>query len=230
MRGLPAQGARLRRLHYLVPIHHPFAGLYARVRERVVRLHAEPMEILQHIYLHTHVGGVAQVQRHIISILPLVYKAVLYRVSYMLVEQSHHELLGGARKELPPKVHVVGHGVPEIRIALLLVILVYYAVRHYLEQARTVDGPVIGEMQVHVLPESALGMQVRQPVRIPLSALRVRVARIFEPVSLVCMLHAYPRCKVPSLQRESRHGPPGPYAFMGRIVERVTHIAIFARG
>lgn len=77
------------------------------------------------------------------------------------VEHAHHHLLGRAREELPAQVQVVGSGVLQVRVSLLLIFLVDDAVRHNLEEAGTVDGAGIAEMQSHVGAEVVFGVQVR---------------------------------------------------------------------
>ena len=147
----------------------------------------------------------------------------------MLVEKTGHELFRRFREELPPQVYVVGHGMLQRGIALLLVFLVDDAVRHNLEEARAVYGAGIAEAQVHPVGKHPLDVQARQEVGVFLASGGVNVAREFQGITLTGVFHTQTCYKFPMRQCESSHGISGGYPFVRVIVQRVAHIAELAR-
>ena len=170
-------------------LHDAFVGSHTGVGVGIVGLHAKPVEILHHIHLRTQVAGITEVHRLIIGVLPLVDQAILDRVLQPFVEEADHELLGGFREKLIAQVDVIGHGVLQVGITLLLVIFVEDAVGHDFEEAGAVDGPGVGEAQVGIGVRLPFGMEAGQPVGVALLTLRIHVAREFQHIALLCMLH-----------------------------------------
>ena len=157
--------------------------------EGVVGFDTKLMEIFQHIEFYSHVIGIAHIHRHVISVLPLVDQAILDRVLQPFVEEANHELLGGFREKLIAQVDVIGYGVLQVGVTLLFVIFVEDAVGHDLEEAGAVDVPGVGEAQVGIGVRLLFGMEAGQPVGVALLTLWIHVAREFQHIALLCMLH-----------------------------------------
>ena len=227
--GLSEQRSGLSHGYYVVALHGAFVGGDAGVSEGVVGLDAELAEILQNVDFRTHIVRVAHIHRHVICVLSFVYESIFNGVLQVLVEKTGHELFGRFRKELPPQVYVVGYGVFQRGIALLLVFLVDDAVRNNFEEARPVYGAGVTETEVHTVGQNPLDVQARQEVGVLLSSDRVNVAREFQGIALTGVFHTQTCYKFPIGYGKPCHRVAGGYPFVRVIVQRVAHIAELAR-
>ena len=148
----------------------------------------------------------------------------------MLVEQAGHDLFALAGDEFPAEVDVVGHGVLQLGVTLLFVFLVDDAVGHDFEETGAVDGAGITQMEAHVVGQMVFEVEIGKEVPIVLLAGAVDAAGIAQGVALVGMLGADAGDGFPAVAGEGGHGESGTDAISGVVVERIAHVAVFARG
>lgn len=210
---------------HFVALHGALVGGDARMGEGVVCLDAEFVEVLQYVKFQSHIVGVAHVHRHIVGVLTFVDKSVFNRVLQMLVEEAGHELFRGFRIELPSQVDVVGHGVLQRGIALLLIFLVDDAVRDNFEEAGAVGGSGVAEPQVHAVGQYLLYVQARQIVGVFLTACGVDVAWKLQGIPLTGVLDAQSGYHLPLRPCKFGHSVSGGHLLIGIIVEGIAHVA-----
>lgn len=147
---LSGEGARLLHGDDIVALHGLLIGGDARVSEGVVEFDAEITEVFHQVDLDTGIVGITQIQRGVVCVLTLGDQTIFYRVLKVLIEKPHHHLLLRAGKELPAEVDIVGDGMFQVGISLLLILFVDDAVRHDLEETWAIDGACITEVKIHV--------------------------------------------------------------------------------
>ena len=192
----------------------------------VIGFYSEPIEIFHHVNFQTEIVGRAIVVRREIRILPARVETVFNRVFYSLVEHSRHNLLRRTREKFITQVDVVGHGMFQIRITALLVVLVDDIVRHNLEEARAVDCPVIRGMHFGIVVYLDFQMRARKGIKIVLPAM---VARAFsgmqQIVALARMLQTYSRCEFRYPSGIFCRSVAGGYTLVSVVVKRVGKIS-----
>ena len=166
-----------------------------RVSIGIVRLHAKVADILDDIYLKTHVLGITQVVGHIISISATAYFAIrchkhlFNRVFQVFIEYTCKNLLGLAREPFPAQVDIVDTGTFQIRISFLHIFLAHNLIRHNLVESRSIDRTIVREAHIHLLRWCPLDRCRRQIVPIALFAHLPHAAELLEHgVYLVSML------------------------------------------
>ena len=102
-----------------------------RMGVSIIRLYSEVADVLDEVDFKSHVLGITQVIRHVVSIgsganLAIrCYEHLLYRVFQILIEYAGKNLLGLAWEPLPAQVDVVDAGTLQVWITLFLILLAH---------------------------------------------------------------------------------------------------------
>ena len=197
-----------------------------RMGVSIIRLYSEVADVLDHIDFEAHVLGITQVIRHVIGIgsgsnLAIrCYEHLFYRVFQILIEYAGKNLFGLAWEPLPAQVDVVDAGTLQVWITLFLILLALNLIRHYLVEARTVDGAIVRETHVHLLGWRPLDGCRWQIIPVALLAHLSHVAEVLEHgVNLVGVLGTETGIQFAHLALQGYHGVGSADVLLGIVVE-----------